>query len=76
MFSVRYDLHSYIISQSNSVINFKENPGTGNVRGLNLAADKPTTVQVSNCRFLVLNNLKHKLLHYPALTDVPVYSRT
>jgi hypothetical protein len=22
----------------------KENPGTGNIRGLNLAADKPTTV--------------------------------
>jgi hypothetical protein len=25
----------------------KENPGTGNIRGLNLAADKPTPVQVS-----------------------------
>jgi hypothetical protein len=54
----------------------KENPGTGNKRGLNLAADKPTTVQVSNCRFLGLNKLRHKLLHYPAFTDVPVYSRT
>jgi hypothetical protein len=54
----------------------KENAGTGNIRGLNLAADKPTTVQVSNCRFLGLNNLRHKLLHYPALTHVPVYSRT
>jgi hypothetical protein len=54
----------------------KENPGTGNIRGLNLAAVKPTTVQVSNCRFLGLNKLRHKLLHYPALTDVPVYSRT
>jgi hypothetical protein len=54
----------------------KENPDIGNIRGLNLAAEKPTTVQVSNCRFLVLNNLRHKLLHYPALTDVPVCSRT
>jgi hypothetical protein len=54
----------------------KENPGTGNIRGLNLTAVKPTTVQVSNCRFLGLNKLRHKLLHYPELTDVPVYSRT
>jgi hypothetical protein len=54
----------------------KENPGTGNIRGLNLAAVKPTTVQVSNCRFLGLNKLRHRLLHYPSLTDVPVYSRT
>jgi hypothetical protein len=46
------------------------------MRGLNLVADKPTTVQVSNCRFLGLNKLRHKQLHYPALTDVPVYSRT
>jgi hypothetical protein len=54
----------------------KENPGTGNIRGLNLAADKPTTVQVSNGRFLVLNKLRHKLLHSPVLTDAPVYSGT
>jgi hypothetical protein len=54
----------------------KENPGIGNIRGLNLAADKPTAVQVSNCRFLGLNKLGHKLLHYPALTDAPVYSRS
>jgi hypothetical protein len=33
-------------------------------------------VQVSNCRFLGLNKLRHKLLHYPALRDIPVYSRT
>jgi hypothetical protein len=52
----------------------KENPSTGNIRGLNLAAVKPTSVQVSNCRFLGLNKLRHKLLHYPALTDVPVYT--
>jgi hypothetical protein len=54
----------------------KEIPGTGNIRGLNLAAVKPTTVQVSNWRFLGLNNLRHRLLQYPALTDVPVYTRT
>jgi hypothetical protein len=54
----------------------KENPGTGNIRGLNLAADKATTVQVSNRRFVGLNKLRHKLRHYPALTDVPAYSRT
>jgi hypothetical protein len=52
----------------------KENPDTGNIRGLNLAADKPTTVQESNCRFLGLNKLRHKLLRYPALTEIPVYS--
>jgi hypothetical protein len=45
-------------------------------RGLNLAADKPMTVQVSNCCFLGLNKLRHKLLDYPAVTDVPVCSRT
>jgi vacuolar-type H+-ATPase catalytic subunit A/Vma1 len=37
---------------------------------------KLTTVQVSNCRFLGLNKLRHRLLHYPALTDVSVYSST
>jgi hypothetical protein len=41
-----------------------------------LAAVKPMTVQVSNCRFLGLNKLRHRLLHFPALTDVPVYSIT
>jgi hypothetical protein len=51
----------------------KENPGTGNVKGLNLAADKPTTVQMSNSRFLGLNKLRHKLLHYPALMFVFVF---
>jgi hypothetical protein len=49
---------------------------TVNISGLNLEAIKPTNVQVSNCRFLGLNKLRHRLLHYPALTDVPVYSRT
>jgi hypothetical protein len=33
-------------------------------------------IQLTNCRFLGLNKLRHKLLHYPALTDVPVCSRT
>jgi hypothetical protein len=54
----------------------KENPGTENIRRLNLAAVKPTTVQVSNCRFLGLNKLRRRLLHYPALTDIPVCRRT
>jgi hypothetical protein len=54
----------------------KETPGMGNIGGLNLAAVKPTTFQVSNYRFLGLNKLRHKLLHYPAFTDVPVYSGT
>jgi hypothetical protein len=46
------------------------------LQAAHLPADKPTTVQVSNCRFLGLNKLRHRLLHYPALADVPVYSRT
>jgi hypothetical protein len=29
----------------------KEKPGIGNIRGLNLAAVKSTTVQVSYCHF-------------------------
>jgi hypothetical protein len=29
----------------------KDKPGIGNIRGLNLAAVKSTTVQVSDCRF-------------------------
>jgi hypothetical protein len=48
-------------------------PGIGNIRGLNLAAVKRTNIQVSNCRFGVLNKLMHRLLHYPALIEVPVY---
>jgi hypothetical protein len=31
---------------------------------------------VSKCHFLGLNELRHRLLHYPALTNVPVYSGT
>jgi hypothetical protein len=54
----------------------KETSGTGNIRSLNLATVKLRTVQVSNCRFLGLNTLRHRLLHYPALIDAPVYSRT
>jgi hypothetical protein len=46
-----------------------EDPDTRNIRVLNLAAVKPTTVQVSNCRSLGLNKLSHMLLHYPALTE-------
>jgi hypothetical protein len=47
----------------------KEKPGIGNIRGLNLAALKSTTVQVSN-------KLRHRLLHNRALTEVTVYIRT
>jgi hypothetical protein len=53
----------------------RENPGIGNTRGLNLVAVRPTTVQVSNCRFGDFNNLRHKLLHSTALTKVPVHIR-
>jgi hypothetical protein len=53
----------------------KGKPGIGNIRGLNLAAVKPMTVQVPNCRFGGLNKLRHRLLHNPALTEVPVYVR-
>jgi hypothetical protein len=54
----------------------KEKPGIGNIRGLNLAAVKSTTVQVSDSRFRGLNKLRHRLLHNPALTEVTVYIRT
>jgi hypothetical protein len=53
----------------------KEKPGIGNIRGLNLSAVKSTTDQVSDCRFWGLNKLRHRLLHNPALTEVPVYIR-
>jgi hypothetical protein len=53
----------------------KEKPGIGNIRGLNLVAVKPTTLQVSNCLFGGLNNLRHRLLRKPALTEVSVYIR-
>jgi hypothetical protein len=50
----------------------KEKPGIGNIRGLNLAAVKSTTVQVSDCRFSGFNKLRHRLLHNRVLTEVPV----
>jgi hypothetical protein len=84
--SEMYDYITKLCRRQAEIILNHENP---NVRAIgqgeprhrkykrpNLAADKPTTVQVSNCRFLGLNKLRHKLLHYPALTDVPVCSRT
>jgi hypothetical protein len=46
----------------------KEKLGIGN-----LAAVKPATVQVSDCRFGGLNNLRHRLLHNPSLTEVSEY---
>jgi hypothetical protein len=36
------------------VILDKEKPGIGNIRGLNLAAVRPTTVQLTNCSFRVV----------------------
>jgi hypothetical protein len=47
-----------------------------NTRGLNFAAVKSTTIQVSNCRFWGLNKLRHRLLHNPALADITVYIKT
>jgi hypothetical protein len=35
----------------------KKKPGIGSTRGLNLAAHRPTTVQVSDCRFCRLVRL-------------------
>jgi hypothetical protein len=32
----------------------KENPCIGSVRGLNMAAVRPTTVQLTNCSFIVV----------------------
>jgi hypothetical protein len=43
MFPVRYELNIYILFRRNSVLK----PGIENIRGLNLAVVKPTTVQVT-----------------------------
>jgi hypothetical protein len=85
-FAYVYDYVTKLCSRQAEVILNHENPnvhaiGQGGPRHrkykrLNLVAVKPTTVQVSNCRFLGLNKFRHRLLHYPALTDVPVYSTT
>jgi hypothetical protein len=32
----------------------KEKPGIGSIRGFNLAAVRPTTVQLTNCSFRVV----------------------
>jgi hypothetical protein len=32
----------------------REEPGIGSIRGLNLAAVRPTTVQLTNCSFRVV----------------------
>jgi hypothetical protein len=50
----------------------KDKAGLGSTKGFNLAAVRPTTVQVFDCHFWRLNNLRHRLLHSPALTEVPV----
>jgi hypothetical protein len=51
----------------------KEEPDIGNIKGLNMAAVKTTTAQISNCRIGVLNKLMPRLLHIPALTDIPIH---
>jgi hypothetical protein len=48
----------------------KETPYRGNTRGLNLAAVRLATVQVSNCPLGGLHKLRHNLLYKPALTEV------
>jgi hypothetical protein len=34
-----------------NVVSDKENPCIGSIRGLNLAAVRPTTVELTNCNF-------------------------
>jgi hypothetical protein len=36
------------------VVMDKEKPGTGSIRGLNLAEVRPTAVQLTNCSFRVV----------------------
>jgi hypothetical protein len=45
----------------------KEKLSIGNIRGLNLAAVRPTTVQLTVMSEW-LDKLRHNLLHKPALT--------
>jgi hypothetical protein len=46
----------------------KEKPCIGSVRGLNLAAVRPMTIELTEV-LEHLSNLTHKLLHKPALTE-------
>jgi hypothetical protein len=47
----------------------KEKPCLGSIRGLSLAAVKPTTDQLNSSVSEWLNKLRHNLLDKPALTE-------
>jgi hypothetical protein len=47
----------------------KEKPYIGCMRGLNLAAVRPTSVQLTSTVSEWLNMLRHNLQHEPALTE-------
>jgi hypothetical protein len=61
---------SKVIYIQMSVQSDKEKPCRGSIRGLNLAVVKPTTVQVTNCRIWVVNEVNRNLLQKPALAEV------
>jgi hypothetical protein len=44
-----------------------EKPGIGSIRGLNLEVVRPTAIQLTNCSFRVVNNLRQNILHKPSL---------
>jgi hypothetical protein len=76
-----YDYITNVCRKEAEVILNHENP---NVRAIaqgearhrkKLAVVRPTTILVCNCRFGELNKLRHRLLHSPALTEIPVYIR-
>jgi hypothetical protein len=46
----------------------KEKPGMESIRGLDLAAVRPVTIQLTAVSEQ-LHKLRHKLLHKPALTE-------
>jgi hypothetical protein len=51
------------------VVLYKEKPCVRNRRRRrNLTAVRPTTVQLTNCSFRLVDKLRHNLLHKPALT--------
>jgi hypothetical protein len=81
-----YDYIAKLCRRQAEVIRNHENPnvraiGQGearhrNIRCLNLAAVKSTTVQVSDGCFWEVNKLRHRLLLNPALTELALYIRT
>jgi hypothetical protein len=48
----------------------KDKPCVGSKRDLNLAVVRPSTAQVTNCRFGTVKYVRHNLLQKSALTDV------